>query len=89
MENNVIAVLRMAGALLYFWYRRGYETEGRKWVEEALERLQGLPAIEDDPSTSSGARQRMLVTAKAWQAMAFLASSQGDFTSSIAASRKC
>jgi tetratricopeptide (TPR) repeat protein len=84
MENNVIAVLRMANALLFFWYRRGYETEGRKWVEEALECLQSVPAAEGED-----ARQRMIVAAKAWQAISFLASSQGDFTSSIAASRKC
>jgi tetratricopeptide (TPR) repeat protein len=60
-------------------------------VEEALERLQSLPAVEGDPSTPSAgqARERMMVTAKAWQAMSFLASSQGDFTNSIAASRKC
>lgn len=89
LDNNVLAVLKMAHSLQYFWYRRGYETEGRKWVEEALERLQSLPAVEGDPSTSSGARERMMVAAKAWQAMSFLASSQGDFTSSIAASRKC
>jgi tetratricopeptide (TPR) repeat protein len=74
----------MAYSLQYFWYRRGYETEGRKWVAEALERLQSVPAVEGED-----ARERLTVTAKAWQAMAFLSSSQGDFTSSIAASRKC
>lgn len=89
MENNVLAVLKMAYSLQYFWYRRGYETEGCKWVKEALERLQSLPAVEGDPSISSGARERMTVAAKAWQAMAFLASSQGDFSNAIAASRKC
>ena len=86
MENNVLAVLKMAYSLQYFWYRRGYETEGRKWVGEALERMQSLPAVE---GPRSRARQRMMVTAKAWQAMSFLASSQGDFSNAIAASRKC
>jgi tetratricopeptide (TPR) repeat protein len=91
MENNVLAVLKMAYSLQYFWYRRGYETEGRKWIEEALGHMQGLPTVEGDPSTPSAGevRERMAVTAKAWQAIAFLATSQGDFTNSIAASRKC
>ena len=38
----------------------------------AIEKIQSFPAVEGDPSTSSGARQRMLVTAKAWQAISFL-----------------
>lgn len=84
MENNVMAVLKMAYSLQYFWYRRGYETEGRNWIAEALEHTQGLPAVEGE-----AARQRMTVIAKAWQAVSFMASSQGDFSNSIAASRKC
>jgi non-specific serine/threonine protein kinase len=90
METNVTAVLMMAHFLQYFWYRRGYETEGRKWIGQALEQIQSLPALDGDPSASSGqARQRMMVTAKAWQAISFLATSQGDFLNATAASRKC
>jgi predicted ATPase/class 3 adenylate cyclase len=84
METNVTAVLMMAHSLQYFWYRRGYETEGRKWIAQALEQIQGLPAVEGEAS-----RQRMLVTAKAWQAISFLATSQGDFSNATTASRKC
>jgi non-specific serine/threonine protein kinase len=89
METNVVTVLTMAHALQYFWYRRGYETEGRRWAGQALEKIQNLPAVEGDLSTSAGARQRMLVTAKAWQAISFLATSQGDFLVANAASQKC
>jgi tetratricopeptide (TPR) repeat protein len=84
MENNVLTVLKMASSLQYFWYRRGYETEGRNWIKEALEHTQSLPAVEGD-----ALQERMTIIGKAWQAMSFLASSQGDFASSIAASRKC
>ncbi|MBL0347258.1 adenylate/guanylate cyclase domain-containing protein [Candidatus Villigracilis affinis] len=89
METNVVTVLTMTHALQYFWYRRGYETEGRRWAGQALEKIQNLPAVEGDLSTSAGARQRMLVTAKAWQAISFLATSQGDFLVANAASQKC
>lgn len=30
--------LRLVGALHWFWYFRGYLTEGRQWLEQALER---------------------------------------------------
>lgn len=30
------AALRLSGALGYFWYVRGYHSEGRGWLEEAL-----------------------------------------------------
>lgn len=32
------AGLRLAGALGYFWWLRGYHTEGARWLEEALAR---------------------------------------------------
>jgi predicted ATPase/class 3 adenylate cyclase len=88
LENNVLAVLKMAHLLQYFWYRRGYETEGRNWIMEALKRLQNLPAVEGDPSTNSGALERMTIAAKAWQAIAFLATSQGDVLNATSASQK-
>jgi predicted ATPase/DNA-binding CsgD family transcriptional regulator len=55
--------LRLAGALWYFWYRRGLPTEGRKWTAQALA-----------ASPSGGvARARALLTAGA------LAWQQGDY----------
>jgi tetratricopeptide (TPR) repeat protein len=30
-------LLRLAGALAYFWYWRGYLREGRRWLDQALE----------------------------------------------------
>jgi predicted ATPase/class 3 adenylate cyclase len=35
---------RSAAALRYFWVMRGYSSEGRRWLEAALERSSALPA---------------------------------------------
>jgi len=52
------AALRLAGALGYYSYVRGYHTEGRRWLEEALARsAQG----EGETEVDSAARTRALV----------------------------
>ncbi|HEV2236825.1 MAG TPA: LuxR C-terminal-related transcriptional regulator, partial [Ktedonobacterales bacterium] len=48
------AGLRLAGALGYFWLARGYHTEGRRWLEEALARA---------PAAEASARARALRSA--------------------------
>ncbi|HEY8121861.1 MAG TPA: tetratricopeptide repeat protein [Myxococcota bacterium] len=35
--------LRLSGALWFYWYQRGYWTEGREWLERALERDGSAP----------------------------------------------
>ena len=52
--------LRLAGALGYFWYVRGYHTEGRRWLEEALARA---PQRESEAEVESAARTSALVAA--------------------------
>ena len=54
--------LRIASALLLFWTVRGYLTEGRRWLDDALVRAAGEPALR----------------AKALAATAGLAYRQGD-----------
>lgn len=62
-EGHTEEALRLAGALTWFWFFRGYWTEGRRWVEACL----GLPG-EVSPA----------VRAKALYAAAGFADSQGD-----------
>jgi tetratricopeptide (TPR) repeat protein len=81
MDNDVFAVLRMAGALPNFWFRRGYEGEGIKWIEQALAHAESLPQAGD-----AEAHERMLLIAKAWQASASMSFSQGNMAKAIAAS---
>ena len=56
--------LRLGGALLQFWFIRGYESEGRRWLERALSISRGV---------SSAAR------AKALTGAGELATMQDDF----------
>jgi predicted ATPase/class 3 adenylate cyclase len=81
LDNNVIAALRMAGALPNFWFRRGYESEGLQWIHKAIERAQGLPEVE-----AEAAHERKTLIAKAWQATAFLNFSRGDMREASKAS---
>ena len=62
-EGGSEAGLRIAGALYRFWFVRGYLTEGRQWLEEALTRSSGA---------ASSAR------AKALHAAGYLAWGEGD-----------
>ena len=84
MDHNVMAVLRMAGALPNFWFRRGYEDEGIRWIHEALERVKQLPEVE-----GVAAQERLEVIAKSWQAVSFMAFSQGDMPTASAAATTC
>ncbi|HET9909753.1 MAG TPA: adenylate/guanylate cyclase domain-containing protein [Anaerolineales bacterium] len=82
LDNSLAAVLRMAGALPNFWFRRGYEGEGLQWIQRALDRCEELPE-------SLGENERMKIIAKAWQAVSFMAFSRGNMPEASAAAAKC
>ncbi len=63
-EESVEAGLRIAGALYRFWYVRGYLTEGRQWLEQALVK---------------GSAARPGPRARALHAAGYLAWGQADF----------
>jgi predicted ATPase/class 3 adenylate cyclase len=62
-QEKVELGLRLAGALWRFWWTRGYDSEGRRWLEEALE---------------AGRRGSMESRAMALAGVGALASHQGD-----------
>jgi len=66
--------LRLAGALGWFWRGRGFYGEGRRWVEEALEKSSG---------TSSA-----MIRARALGVASFLAENQGDMYRAQAAAEE-
>ncbi len=64
-DGGAEAWLRLAGALHWFWFTRGYASEGREWLEEALSTSE---------KTSTPARARALCGA------GILTRRQGDFS---------
>ena len=70
--GDVEAGLRLAGALCWFWWTRGYHCEGRQWVEEFLMD----DGASDHPVDSP-------VRAKAMQGAGELAFGQGDLMRAV------
>jgi predicted ATPase len=72
-RDDVDAGLRLAGALCWFWWMRGYFAEGRNWAEDFLEKTagRGLGAV-------MGARAKALLGA------GMLTFAHGDHLRSIA-----
>jgi tetratricopeptide (TPR) repeat protein len=67
--------LRLAGALGWFWFIRGYQSEGRKWLERALASLGRTPV---DVTNTSGAHAQ--ASALALHRAGMLAWHQGDIS---------
>jgi predicted ATPase/class 3 adenylate cyclase len=53
-RNEVEVALRMGGALWVFWAMRGYQSEGRRWLEQALA-MEGLVSPEVPAMALAGA----------------------------------
>jgi predicted ATPase/transcriptional regulator with XRE-family HTH domain len=64
MDDGAELGLRLSAALRWFWYVRGYMSEGRRWLDAALERSSVMAAT---------------VRAKALYAAGYLAAQQQDF----------
>lgn len=66
IEKDVEIGLRLANTLAEFWHRRSYITEGRRWLEEAIQRSgSSLPSVR----------------ANALIGMAYIMTRQGDYAS--------
>jgi predicted ATPase/class 3 adenylate cyclase len=73
MGSQPIAALRIASHLREFWTRRGLATEGRRWLNEALQQVREMPAPADGESERTLARGRGLI------ALATLLIAQGEY----------
>jgi predicted ATPase/class 3 adenylate cyclase len=72
-SSQPLVALQMAAHLREFWTRRGLATEGRRWVSDALQRVQGMPA-----AAGADATERTLACAIGSTAMATLLIAQGE-----------
>ena len=74
LDRRPLQALEIAGNLALFWSRHGYATEGRRWLQEAIQRCEVLSAGQGlDPLSYASAR------AKAITGMGVLFFVQGDF----------
>jgi predicted ATPase len=71
-------ILRLAGALGWFWFIRGYQSEGRRWLERALATLTRTTAQAIDVTYESAAYAR--ARALALHRAGMLAWHHGDFS---------
>jgi predicted ATPase len=82
-QNSAEAALRLAGALWRFWYTRGYLSEGRRWLAQALAMVEnGLPVLQSEVAeqlSDGQARSSKALHAKALNGAGGLAYAQGDY----------
>ena len=85
LDHDVEASLRIVGSLAYFWFRRGHGAEGTELSNAAFARADQLPS----PTDEDMRRRQMMIRAKALQAAAFLAYSQGDNSNAYRTGNEC
>jgi len=77
-QNDILRALRLGTALDQFWNRHGYHVEGRRFLLEALARLQELPPVEGE-----AADQRISLQARALNVFGALGFGVGDLVGSL------
>ena len=83
LEYNVEAALRLSGSLTMFWGMRGFNLEGRRWLQAALDSVAMLP----EPD-AEGRVQWQAAQAKALWGTSQMAYADGEYKSGLDASQK-
>ncbi len=91
-QNAAETALRLASALWRFWYTRGYLSEGRSWIDQALAMVEnGLPvrrteALSEATATSDSTDHTasLIIHANALHGAGGLAWAQGNYLKSQA-----
>ena len=84
IEYDPEAAVVMGNALYAFWFRRGYEEEGRAFLQEALDRLEAVSPLSGETSID-----RKTLIATGLLSLISLAFSHGDSRHAAAAAEKC
>ncbi len=72
-QGEAEPALRLAAALHYFWWIRGYYNEGQRWLEAALQLAGNTPRLHSS-----------LWRARALLALSWIKKSQGDYVGALA-----
>jgi predicted ATPase/transcriptional regulator with XRE-family HTH domain len=80
--REIEQALRLGGALWWFWYVRGYSSEGRRWIDRILD--SALPLVEAEAPEPSMAHKLTSNVARVLYAAGHLALFQGDFVAARA-----
>jgi predicted ATPase len=82
-QNAAETALRMSGALWRFWYTRGYLSEGRRWLDQALAMVEsGLPVMHAEAAGQASPEDltaSAALRAKVLNGAGGLAWAQGDY----------
>jgi predicted ATPase/Tfp pilus assembly protein PilF len=82
-QNAAESALRLAGALWRFWYTRGYLSDGRRWLDQALAMVEnGLPVLHAEAAGQAGGEldaSSKALRAKVLNGAGGLAWAQGEY----------
>jgi predicted ATPase/class 3 adenylate cyclase len=80
---NTLTAARIAGAMWRFWYARGYLSEGRRWLEQALSKLEfEAPVVNLKPGEQPQDQvqaSKMIAWAEILNGAGVMARNQGDY----------
>jgi predicted ATPase/class 3 adenylate cyclase len=80
LETDVEAALRLSTALYWFWERRAYGSEARRWLDETVARVEALPA----PASPEANRRRQRWLGIGQMERAGVAATYGDIVTACA-----
>ncbi len=83
LDHDAEAALRLGGALATFWTVRGFNPEGRRWIQAALDRAAALPELHGE-----AARHRQAAQARGLMGLSSITIGDGDYQTGLDAGKE-